>query len=128
MHKLPSNKKLSSKFLCEEDKFLSIKKKQTGFALPIKSLGACSIALINPPFCGDTFLPDILYLLILWIYLIAKIHLHPENICDIKNICFRKRSRHLKHIWQENVFFSKMFSFFFDLAPIFLRVNYELTF
>ena len=48
------NKKLSSKFLCE-DKFLSIFIKN-GFAFPTKSLRASSVALINPPFCGDTFL------------------------------------------------------------------------
>ena len=46
----------SSKFLCEEDyKLLPIKKK---FCFPTKSLGASSIALINPTFCGNTFSTD----------------------------------------------------------------------
>ena len=60
-----------SKFFCEEDKFFSISIK-TGFAFPTKSLGASSVALINPPFCGDTFFywheigAGILYLVIIW--------------------------------------------------------------
>ena len=48
------NKKSFSKFFCE-DKSLSISIKN-GFAFPTKSLGASSVALIDPPFCGDTFL------------------------------------------------------------------------
>ena len=47
------NKKLFSKFLCEEDKFLSISIKN-GFAFPTKSLRAISVAFINPPFCVET--------------------------------------------------------------------------
>ena len=49
------NKQWFSKLLCEEDKFLSISIK-TGFAFPTKSVGASSVALINPPFCENTFL------------------------------------------------------------------------
>ena len=69
LHKLSSNKKLSSKFLCEEYNF----KTKNDFAFPTKRLRASSVALINPPFCGDTSGFDwheigtrILYLLILW--------------------------------------------------------------
>ena len=43
---------------------------KNGFAFPTKSLRASSVALINPPFCGDTFFIEIgariLDLLILW--------------------------------------------------------------
>ena len=57
------NKTLSSKFLCEEDKFLSIsKQKKIGFAFPTKSLRTrVRFVLINPPFCEDTFLTDTRY-------------------------------------------------------------------
>ena len=39
------------------DKFLSISIK-TGFAFPTKSIGASSVALTNPPFCGNTFFTE----------------------------------------------------------------------
>ena len=31
---------------------------KNGFAFPTKSLPASSVAVINPPFCGDTFFTD----------------------------------------------------------------------
>ena len=64
-HKLSSNKKLSS----SRDRFVTISKQAgTGLSLfqnkkrfsafPTKSVRASSVALINPPFCGDTFSSD----------------------------------------------------------------------
>ena len=57
------NKTLSSKFLCEEDKFLSIsKQKKNRFCFSNKkSSDESSVVLINPPFCEDTFLTDTRY-------------------------------------------------------------------
>ena len=49
----PVTKNYRVHFFCEEDKSLSIKK--SFFVFPKKCLGASSVALINPPFCGDTF-------------------------------------------------------------------------
>ena len=57
VHKLSSNKKLSSKFLCE-DKLLSISKQETFCFSNKKSSGESSVALRNPSFCWDTFLTD----------------------------------------------------------------------
>ena len=43
---------------CLRKYFIFNVKKTTGFAFPTESLVASSIARINPPFCGNTFLTD----------------------------------------------------------------------
>ena len=54
----PVTKNYLVSFFVNKTSSCQFQKQKNGFAFPTKSLRASSVALINPPFCGDTFLTD----------------------------------------------------------------------